>query len=102
MCSRAKLDLIELWHIRLGHINYRDLVHLVNGKKVRSIPKLSGETKPIYGECIKSKQTKSSHKKVKKIRTTKLLDLLHMDLMGPMCSKSRCDKRYVLVIMDDF
>ena len=33
MCSRIKLDLTELWHRRLGHINYKDLVHLVNSTK---------------------------------------------------------------------
>lgn len=41
VCSRAKIDIIELWH-RKGHINYKDLVHLVNNEKVRGILKLSG------------------------------------------------------------
>ena len=51
-------------------------MHLVKTKKVRGIPKLSGEAKPIYGECMKGKQTKSSHRKVKEIRTSRPLDLL--------------------------
>ena len=51
---------------------------------------------------MKSKQTKSSHKKVKEIRTTRPLDLLHMGLMSLMRTKSRGGKRYVLVIVDDF
>ena len=51
-CIRANLDLIELRHRRLGHINYRDLVHLVNNEKVRGIPKLSGKSKPICGGCM--------------------------------------------------
>ena len=38
-------------------------MHLVNNEKVRCIPKLSGEPKPICGEYMKGKQTKSSHKK---------------------------------------
>ena len=59
-------------------------MHLVNTEKVRGIPKLSGEPKPICSECMKRKQTKISYKKVKEIRTTKPLNLLHMDLMGPM------------------
>ena len=33
MCSRAKLDLTKLLHRKLGHINYRHLVHLVNSEK---------------------------------------------------------------------
>ena len=82
MFSRAKLDPTKLWHRRLGHINYRDLVYLVNTEKFRGIPKLSGKPKPICGECMKGKQTKSSHKKVKEIKTTRPLDLLHTDLMG--------------------
>ena len=102
MCSRAKLDPTKLWHKRLGHINNRDLVHLVNTKRVRDISRLSGERKPICDECMKGKQNKSSHKKVKEIRTIRSLELLHIDLMGPMHTKSRCGKRYVLMIVDDF
>ena len=47
----------------------------MNNKKVIGIPKLSGEPKPICGECMKGKQTQSSHKKVKEIKTTRPLDL---------------------------
>ena len=93
LCSRSKLDSTKLWHNRLGHINYKDLVHLVNTEKVRGIPRLSGEPKPICGECMQGKQTKSSHKKVKETRTTRLVDLLHMDLMCSMRTENRGDKR---------
>ena len=51
LSSREKLYHIELWHRRLGHINYRDLMHLVNTKKVRGILRLTGEPKPICGDC---------------------------------------------------
>ena len=67
---------------RLGHINYRDLVHIVNNDRVRGIPKLSGQPKPICGECMKGKQKKSTNKNVNNINTTRPLDLLHMDLIG--------------------
>ena len=77
-------------------------MHLVNTEKIRGIPKLSGEPKPICSECMKGKQTKSSYKKVKGIRTTKPLNLLHMDLMGPMWIESRGGKKYVHVVIDDF
>ena len=102
MYSRAKPDSTKLWHKRLGHINYRDLVHLVNTERVRDIPRLSGEPKPICDECMKGKKIKSSHKKVKEIKTTKPLDILHMDLMDPMQTKSKSGKRYVLMVVDNF
>ena len=48
------------------------------------------------------KTSKSTHKKIQDINTTKPLDLLHMDLMGPMCIESKGGKRYVLVVVDDY
>ena len=48
------------------------------------------------------KTTKSLHKKVKEIRTTRPLNLLHMDLMGPMRIESKGGKRYVIMVVDDF
>ena len=42
MCSKAKLDPTKLWRKRLGHINYKDFVHLVNTKRLKGIPRLSG------------------------------------------------------------
>ena len=38
-------------------------MHLVNTENIRGIPKLSDEPKPVCGECMKGKQSKSSHKK---------------------------------------
>ena len=48
------------------------------------------------------KTTKSLHKKVKEIRTTRPLNLLHMDLMGPMRIESKGGQIYVLMVVDDF
>ena len=43
-----------------------------------------------------------SHKMVHNPSTTKVLKLLHMDLMGPMQVESMGGKRYVLVCVDDY
>ena len=67
VCSKTKLYLTELWHRRLGHINYKDLVHLVNNEKIRGILKLSGEPKPICGECMKGKQRKVHIERLRKL-----------------------------------
>ena len=48
------------------------------------------------------KTTKSLHKKVKEIRTTRPLNLLHMDLMGPIRIEGKAGKRYVRMVVDDF
>ena len=43
-----------------------------------------------------------SHKKLQHLTTTKVLELLHMDLMGPMQVESLGGKRYAFVCVDDF
>jgi hypothetical protein len=43
-----------------------------------------------------------THKKTFGIHTSRNLELLHMDLMGPTRTKSMGGKKYILVIVDDF
>jgi len=58
--------------------------------------------KGICGSCQLGKQTRAAHKKTSGIHTSKNLELLHMDLMGPTRTASLGGKRYILVIVDDF
>jgi len=58
--------------------------------------------KGICGSCQLGKQTRAVHKKNSGIQTSRNLELLHMDLMGPTKTASLCGKRYILVIVDDF
>ena len=48
------------------------------------------------------KQTKASPHKVNVIATSRCLELLHVDLMGPIRTESLGGKRYIMVIVDDF
>ena len=43
-----------------------------------------------------------SHPKSRHLTTSKVLELLHMDLMGPMQVESLGGKRYAYVVVDDF
>ena len=60
--SRANLDVSELWHRRLWHINYKDLVHIANKDLIKGIPMFSGQPNAIWGECVKGKQVRGSQK----------------------------------------
>ncbi|KAK0608504.1 hypothetical protein LWI29_031711 [Acer saccharum] len=86
---------IELWHERLGHMNFRDLRTLGKFNCVRGLPKLGKKANGICGPCQQGKQTKSMHKKGKYLTTKEPLELLHMDLMGPMQTESLGGKRYI-------
>ena len=48
------------------------------------------------------KQVKSKHPSVTEVQTSRPLELLHIDLMGPARVQSLGGKRYILVVVDDF
>ena len=48
------------------------------------------------------KQVKSKHPSVTDVQTSRPLELLHIDLMGPVRVLSLGGKRYILVVVDDF
>ena len=100
--SQISHDNIDLWHQKLGHLNFKNLTKIVNTGVVREIPTLS---KKEPGECGPSqlgKQLKESHSSLQQTTTTRVLELLHMDLMRPMQIESIGGKRYVFVCVDDF
>ena len=66
------------------------------------LPKLGKKVNGVCGPCQQGKQTKSMHKKDKYLSTKEPLELLHMDLMGPMQTESLGGKRYIFVCVDDF
>lgn len=95
-------DETNLWHQGLGHMNTRHMTDIVNKGVVGGVPQLAEETKMVCGPCNKRKQVKVQHKAIQDIQSKDLLDLIHMDLMGPMLTESIAGKRYVLVLVDDF
>ena len=58
--------------------------------------------KNICGLCQLGKRTKSIHPKVNVVATSRPLELLHVDLIGPMRTESMGGKRYIMVVVDDF
>jgi hypothetical protein len=101
-CNKATLDTGELWHQRLGHLNFHDLVKISKMEAIVDLPKIHQVDKGKCGPCQLEKQTRTSHKKTTGIITSRHLELLHMDLMGPTRTASLGGKRYILVVVDDF
>ena len=52
--------------------------------------------------CQHGKQLKTTHKIVQHTTTSRVLELLHMDLMSPIQVHSIVGKMYILVCVDDF
>ena len=56
----------------------------------------------VCGPCQLGKQLKESHSSLQQTTTSRVLELLYIDLMGPMQVESIGGKRYVFVCVDDF
>lgn len=83
-------------------MNVRNMTNKVHKDMVRGVPKLKIDDKLVCGAFNQGKQVKVQHKKVPYVQTSAPLDLVHMDLMGPMQTGSIGGKRYVFMLIDDF
>ncbi|CAH9079864.1 unnamed protein product [Cuscuta europaea] len=91
-----------LWHKRLGHASFSLINKLKNNELVVGLPKIKYSLDHICSACATGKQSRSSFKTKNFVSTSKPIELIHMDLCGPMSVRSRGNKEYVLVIVDDF
>lgn len=86
----------ELWHRRLGHVSYGNSVFVNNFEKsIRRLEVNKCET------CIKGKQCRLPFSK-NGSRATKLLELVHTDVCGPLPIRSNGGCRYFLTLIDDY
>lgn len=101
-CLHVKIEETEIWHQKLGHTSFRNLQKLISTQAITGIPRLKFHDKRLCDASQVGKQVKTSHPKVQDISTTSVLELLHMDLMGPIQTESIGKKKYIFVCVDDF
>ena len=91
-----------LWHRRLGHANAKNLNRIAKNELVRGLPVKDFITFEKCVACAQGKQHRQPHR-TKLINTIdSLLQLLHMDLFGPVNVLSINRNSYCLVIIDDY
>ncbi|KAI3684879.1 hypothetical protein L6452_34106 [Arctium lappa] len=91
-----------LWHKRLSHLNFKTINALSNKELVVGLPKISFSKEKLCASCEKGKLTKSSFKTKRCFSISTPLQMLHMDLCGPVSIPSLGGKRYILVIIDEY
>nr|GEY35444.1 putative ribonuclease H-like domain-containing protein [Tanacetum cinerariifolium] len=99
---RATLDESNLWHRRLGHVNFKTLNKLVKGNLVRGLPSKVFTYDLTCVACNKGKQHRASCKPKIVNSVDQPLFRLHMDLFGPTFVKSLSKKSYCFVVTDDY
>ncbi|GKC63173.1 retrovirus-related pol polyprotein from transposon TNT 1-94, partial [Tanacetum coccineum] len=98
ICLMAKASPTQawLWHRKLSYLNF-DYINLLSKKDVViSLPKLKNFKDQLCSSCEVSKAKRSSFK-TKIVSSSKgRLNLLHMNLCGPMWVASINGKKYIL------
>nr|GEX54914.1 hypothetical protein [Tanacetum cinerariifolium] len=100
--EKDALDESNLWHRKLGHINFKTMNKLVRGNLVRGLPSKIFENDHTCVACQKGKQHKASCKTKFVSLISQPLQMLHMDLFGLTFLKSIMKKMYCLVVTDDY
>ncbi|KAJ9539006.1 hypothetical protein OSB04_031739 [Centaurea solstitialis] len=122
--SRASSDTNCLWHKRLSHLNFKTLNQLCINNLVVGLPdfRYTKDRKLVRAyeldrefevsscekgslwtcQCEKGKQTRASFKSKQISSISSPLQLLHMDLFGPVNVQSIAGKKYTLVIVDEY
>ncbi|GJR46388.1 putative ribonuclease H-like domain-containing protein [Tanacetum coccineum] len=85
---KAINDESNIWHKRLGHINFKTMNKLVKGNIVRGLPSKIFENGHSCVACQKGKQHKAFCKSKLVASVIQPLQILHMDLFGPTFVKS--------------
>ncbi|KAG7552374.1 Zinc finger CCHC-type [Arabidopsis thaliana x Arabidopsis arenosa] len=93
------LDSNDLWHARLGHVNYHSLNRMMN---LGLLPKnnLKNHERSKCEVCVESKYSRHSYKSVEK--SNLLLGLIHSDLCDFQSTPSRGGKNYYISFIDDY
>nr|GEY26902.1 putative ribonuclease H-like domain-containing protein [Tanacetum cinerariifolium] len=100
--AKATINESNLWHRRLGHINFKTMNKLVKGNLVRGLPTKVFENDNTCVACKKGKQHRASCETKPVCFVDQLLYRLHIDLFGPTFVKSLNKKSYCLVVIDDY
>ncbi|GJZ50374.1 retrovirus-related pol polyprotein from transposon TNT 1-94 [Tanacetum coccineum] len=104
ICFMAKASPTQawLWHQRLSHLNF-DYINLLSNKGiVIGLPKLKYIKDQLCLSCEVSKAKRSIFKTKTVPSSKRRLNLLHIDLCGPMRVESINRKKYILVIVHDY
>ena len=101
VCNSIRLPNEDLWHQRMGHARYKHLLIVSKHESVLGISKLSRVNNVVCGPCQLRKQTKAKHLGTQTSDTSRPLELLHLDFMGPTRTESLGGKRYIMVVVDD-
>ncbi|GJW39846.1 hypothetical protein Tco_0065691 [Tanacetum coccineum] len=101
ICLLSKAPLLVVAPF-LSQLNFRTINQLAKQGLVKGLPKLKYTKDHLCSACQMGKIKKEPYPHKPEPSTNEKLQMLHMDLCGPMRVASINEKRYILVIVDDY
>lgn len=102
--ARSK-ETAQLWHRRFGHLGYDNLHRLQKHSMVEGISVAAGhfkdQQKEVCEPCIQAKQHRQPFPTSDR-QSSRQMELVHMDVCGPLEEASRGGARYLATFLDDF
>ena len=93
-------NIADLWHLRLGHINQQRLKQIQSTSQ--GIKPFDEKQLSMCQSCLADKQYKLKFPKKGARRATKILELVHSNICGPMQVATHTGYLYFITIIDDF
>ncbi|GJR60008.1 retrovirus-related pol polyprotein from transposon TNT 1-94 [Tanacetum coccineum] len=94
--SAYLIESSNVWHGRLGHVNFNSMRRLI---KFNSIPNCHIDSKYKCETCVEAKLTRTPFKSVK--RTTEPLDMIHTDICDLKSLPTKGGNKYFITFIDD-
>jgi hypothetical protein len=101
-CLIAKTIIGWLWHRRLAHVGMRNLHKLQKDDHILGLTNIVFEKDRHCGACQVRKEVGTHHHAKNSMTTTIPLEMLHMDLFGPVAYISIAGNKYGLAIIDNY
>lgn len=101
-CMLTKLEEESwLWHVRLGHLNFKEMNLMAKEGMAHGIPKTILQGSNCEG-FLMAKQARKAFPGQTSFSARHVLELIHRDICGPIDQATPAGNRYFLLLVDDF
>lgn len=92
----------HIWHRRFGHRDPAVLNQLKAGDLVKGFNVQDCGLRQVCESCLEGKLPRRPFPHVSSSRASRVLDLIHTDVCGPMSNVTPGGSRYLMTLIDDF
>lgn len=90
-----------MWHKRLGHVNFKEMQLLSKNHMAHGVPNIV-HPKEICESCLMTKQTRKPFPNKSNFIAKSALELIHLDLCGPISPSTPGGNNYFMLLVDDY